>query len=388
MNMNNPCESNNTEYAFDSFYEIDFSDDILPGVEYINNLNEITLFADAVKKRADELGWSESADTLVDFVIGLCRTAGVDISRQNITNWIDGIAPSGNISGRENVYKLCFALKMDADETKKFFLEAYLERPFNYKNLHEAVYFFCLKSGRTYSDALRIIDIIEKKQHINNSEAEDATENIGKEIYLKDTEEELINYITENSSGFKINNKTATEKIKVLINKCMVLANGENGCPDSRKEIRTVDALLDAIYSYSARGTEGVDKKSGQGIRVYSSSISKSGFPKLIKRNFPQRQQIENILKGKASYEVIKKALVILNFYSFFTEAKLNGIEGGQELFFEFYDEMDSVLAECGYVGLYWRNPFDWMIGYCACAPNPVDELRALIEKYYLSSFE
>ncbi len=386
--MNNSNKANNTEYAFDSFYDLDFSNEILPGVEYINALDEITLFADALKKRATELGWAESADTLINFLIGLCKNASVDISRQNITNWVDGITPSGNSAGRENVYKLCFALKMDASETKKFFLEAFLERPFNYKNLHEAVYFFCLKSGRAYSDALRIINSIEKKPYINNPDAEDVTEIIGKEILLKDTEEELLNYITENQSGFEIHNKTATNKIKALINKCIILANEENSYSGSKKEIKSVDALLDAIYSYSARGTEGVDKKSGQGIRIYNSSISKSNFPKLIKRNFPQRQQIENILKGKASYEVIRKALVILNFYSFFTEAKLNDIEGGQELFFEFYDEMDSVLAECGYVGLYWRNPFDWMIGYCACAPNPVDELRDLIEKYYLSSFD
>lgn len=386
--MNSPYKSNNTEYAFDSFYELDFSNDILPGIEYINSLDEITLFADALKKRATELGWTESENTLINFLIGLCKDAGVNISRQNITNWIDGITPSGNATGRENVYKLCFALKMDASETKKFFFEAYLERPFNYKNLREAVYSFCLKSGKAYSDALRIINSIEKEPYINNPDAEDITENIGKEIMLKDTEEELINYITENRSGFEIQNKTATNRIKMLIDKCITLANEESSYSGNKKEIRSVDALLDTIYSYSARGTEGIDQKSGQGIRIYNSSISKSNFPKLIKRNFPQRQQIENILKAKASYEVIRKALVILNFYSFFTEAKLNDIEGGQELFFEFYDEMDSVLAECGYVGLYWRNPFDWMIGYCACAPNPVDELRDLIEKYYLSSFD
>lgn len=386
--MNSPYKPNNTEYAFDSFYELDFSNEILPGIEYINSLDEITLFADALKKRATELGWVESADTLINFLIGLCKNASVDISRQNITNWVDGITPSGNSAGRENVYKLCFALKMDASETKKFFLEAFLERPFNYKNLHEAVYFFCLKSGRTYSDALRIINSIEKMPYTNNPDAEDVTEIIGKEILLKDTEEDFINYITENQSGFEIHNKTATSKIKALIDKCIILANEESSSSSYKKEVKSVDALLDTIYSYSARGTEGVDEKSGQGIRIYNSSISKSNFPKLIKRNFPQRQQIENILKGKASFEVIRKALVILNFYSFFTEATSNDIEGGQELFFEFYDEMDSVLSECGYVGLYWRNPFDWMIGYCACAPNPVDELRDLIEKYYLSSFD
>lgn len=386
--MNNSYKSNNTEYAFDSFYDLDFLREELPGIEYINSLDEITLFSDALIKRAKELGWSESTETATNFIINLCKKAEVDISRQNIINWLEGVAPSSNMSGRENVYKLCFALKMNANETKKFFLEAYLERPFNYKSLHEAVYLFCLKSDKSYSDALRLIKEIESKTYKKNPNAESNTENIGKAILQQNTEEEFIAYIFENRSGFEVQNKTATDKIKELIDKCIALANEEIACSNNEKNIKSTDALLNTIYSYSARSTEGVDPKSGQGIRIYNLSISKSNFPKLIKRNFPQRQQIENILKGKASYEVIRKALVILNFYSFFTEAMLNNIEGGQELFFEFYDEMDSVLAECGYVGLYWRNPFDWMIGYCACAPNPVDELRNLIEKYYLSCFD
>lgn len=386
--MNNSYKSNNTEYAFDSFYDLDFLREELPGIEYINSLDDITLFSDALIKRAKELGWSESTETATNFIINLCKKAEVDISRQNIINWLEGVAPSSNMSGRENVYKLCFALKMNANETKKFFLEAYLERPFNYKSLHEAVYLFCLKSDKSYSDALRLIKEIESKTYKKNPNAESNTENIGKAILQQNTEEEFIAYIFENRSGFEVQNKTATDKIKELIDKCIALANEEIACSNNEKNIKSTDALLNTIYSYSARSTEGVDPKSGQGIRIYNLSISKSNFPKLIKRNFPQRQQIENILKGKASYEVIRKALVILNFYSFFTEAMLNNIEGGQELFFEFYDEMDSVLAECGYVGLYWRNPFDWMIGYCACAPNPVDELRNLIEKYYLSCFD
>ena len=49
------------------------------------------------------------------------------------------------------------------------------------------------------------------------------------------------------------------------------------------------------------------------------------------------------------------------------------------------YEELQTVLAECGYVQLYWRNPFDWMIGYCAMSLNPLDTLRDLIEEYYLS---
>ena len=118
---------------------------------------------------------------------------------------------------------------------------------------------------------------------------------------------------------------------------------------------------------------------------VYKKSISKSNFPELIKRNWPQREQFAQILEKKtASYDVIRRALIMLTFYDFTANATVNhALEYG--IFDEFVDEMNTVLSDCGYVQLYWRNPFDWMIGYCAISSNPLGTLRDLIEEYYLS---
>jgi hypothetical protein len=61
-------------------------------------------------------------------------------------------------------------------------------------------------------------------------------------------------------------------------------------------------------------------------------------------------------------------------------------VAGG--LFDEFVTETNTILADCGYVQLYWRNPFDWLIGYCAQSIAPLDTLREFIEEYYLSDEE
>lgn len=105
----------------------------------------------------------------------------------------------------------------------------------------------------------------------------------------------------------------------------------------------------------------------------------------MVKRNWPQREQFAQILEKKtASYDVIRRALIMLTFYDFTANATVNhALEHG--IFDEFVDEMNTVLADCGYVQLYWRNPFDWMLGYCAMSPNPLDTFRELIEEYYLS---
>jgi hypothetical protein len=312
--------------------------------------------------------------------MGLCVEAGVTLSRQTISNWISKGTPSSGDSGRENVYKLCFALKMHAVQTAEFFLKGYLERPFNYKNLHEAVFFFCMNNGFTYGDAERIINIAEEMPVTENPDAQSVTQEIGAALQTFCTEEELLGYLQDNRSGFTTQNKTATERIEHLLKKCYDLAGQLE-----QKNVSNVDELLDVIYGYNARATFGQKNAEGKSISVpvYKRSISDSDFPPLIKRNFPQRQQFEHILKHKSSYDAIRKALIMLRFYYFFAtlQCKKLPITDRHD---EFVAAMDMELEQCGYMQLYWRNPYDWMFGYLSCAEDPLGEFKGLIQTYYL----
>ena len=84
---------------------------------------------------------------------------------------------------------------LNAHQTGEFFLKAYLERPFNYKNIHEDVYYFCLNNGLSYADAKCIIDKINTIPYLHNPDALDDTEQIGKDIESIKSEEELIKYL-------------------------------------------------------------------------------------------------------------------------------------------------------------------------------------------------
>ena len=206
----------------------------------------------------------------------------------------------------------------------------------------------------------------------------------------------MIEYLVENKSGFTLSNNTAYKKIdEELLPACMKYATMEqqfltacdSGEADEEKaeKITNVDQLLSVIYGYDARAT--YEKEN-----VYKYSISDktaSKFPRLIKENFPQRQQFENISKRKASTGVVRKTLIMLYFYEFFTQAYFDNPNSmSLDLFDEFIDEMNTMLEMCGYVQLYWRNPFDWMIGYCAQEAaeggNPVYRLRDIITNLYL----
>jgi hypothetical protein len=367
-----------TEQAQNMFWT---ETDSVPGKEYIESLNTVTTFYDYVYKYAKDerngfSGSKDDADALAKFVFSLSTDEKRNVPRSSLNtvkNWLKKSPPTS--SGRENVYRLCFALGLNANETKVFFLKAYLSRPFNYKELSEAVYFFCMNNSLKYQDAERIIKKINDIPETINPDAESVTEQIGRDISEINTEDEFIKYFVDNRSGFTVKNKTAIEKVNTLIDSCKALATKECGFP-----IENIDELLSVITGYYARKNK--DKKN-----AYKFSISKSNFPKLIKENFPQRQQIENIINGEATFDVIRKTLILLNFYDFFARA-LEEEDDYRRWFDEFVDETNVVLDECGYVQLYWRHPYDWMFGFCAnmrdVGGDPLEHFRVLIEEFYL----
>ena len=383
------------------FFEYDFENQDFPGKSEMESAGAASTFSEYILLYARQCGYTKDASqtgSLASFVFEQCTAANAYISRQTLVNWLSKGLPANTAGGRENVYRLCFALQMNAQQTQEFFLKAYLERPFNYKDIHEAVYFFCLNHGCTYSDARRIISDIESMPIKENPYADNITAEIGKRLSRISSEEELLQYIADNRSGFAIQNKSATDRIKQLVISCQEIAPKEYGisCPNGEEiTVDTIDALLNVIYGYAARGT--INAKP-----AYKKSISKSRFPELIRRNWPQREQFAQILEKKtASYDVIRRALIMLDFYDFFAKAIVAEKETEEKrrktgaavyvplveygLFDEFTDEMNATLADCGYVQLYWRNPFDWMIGHCAISPDPLGTLRNLIDEYYLS---
>ena len=391
-----------TQAALDALYSLDL-DEELPGKEYIEQFETNSYFKDAVCARAKALGYDGASDEeLITFLAHCCSQAGVALSRQTITNWIQESAPTGSTVGRENVYKLCFALSMDENQTAEFFLKAFLEKPFQFKRVQECVYYYCLKNGLPYEKAEQLLAQIEQTPAPVSEFCEDNTVLIGQAISAIRNEDKLVQYITENREGFSVQNKTALEKIRELLEKCYEIATEEQkqeqqwhsdekeqkqkrSADKYSRQVKTPDALLAVIYGYAARATE--KDKDGNRYNVYKKSISKSSFPKAIKTNFPQRQQFEYILKGKGSNDAIRKALIVLDFYSFFGEAAAKKIDL-DDPFDEFTDELNLLLETCGYEQMYWRNPFDWMIGYSAFADVPLDEFRGLIDAFYLSRDE
>ena len=386
-------ESALDDLDYDLDYDLNF-----PGRKWIESLDEVKTFYEYVYFYAHKKGFEgekSDADGLAQFVFQLGNERNVTLSSLNtLKNWLKKAPPSGSQQGRENVYALCFALGLNSSKTEEFFLKAYLERPFNYKNINEAVYFFCLDNGLPYSKAEEMIQKaeemiqkIEVEPHVKSIDAEQEinTVEVGLAISEMSNEEDLIKYLVENRSAFeKTQNQTAIAKIKELYEECKELAKEYPGQLHIEGEIQNIDNLLEAITGYNARATY-------NGEKVYKTSISKSKLPAAVRKNFPQREQFKQIEKDEASFDVIRKFLIMLKFYHFFANAL---IENAEELeknsfFREFVDETNEMLAKCGYVQLYLRNPYDAVFAYCAYgAANPLDEFKDVIDEFYLSDNE
>lgn len=379
--------------------------------DYIKDLDNITVFRDEIKKNLKNAGFfgnMDSTNEIVEFLCDCCKkelhgdfenpndkSHCIKLNKKTLKKLIEyGVVTLINNLSREFMYKLCFALKMDEKSAEAFFYKGFFERPFNFKDIHEAVYYFCLKNNKSYNDALKIINEIENSTEEQNSDADELTAIIAGNIKKIKTEDELKEYIIHNKSGFTKCNNTVYSVIDDLLDKCKKLAKDEsekysteNKTSNHDDKPLSIDEMLSVIYGYDARSNYNKEKVYKNSISTNKKEISK--LPKLITRNFPQREQFNQIEHKKASDDTLKKALIMLCFYSFFTEAYLKDPNlMNSDLIDEFKTEMNGILEKCGYVQLYWRNPYDWMIGYCiqfaGDGGNPIYRLRDIISDMYL----
>ena len=321
-----------------------------------------------------------------------------------VRNWLSGTPCSP--SNRENLYNLCLALGLNLDETREFFLKNFMTIPFNYKDRVDAIYYYGLNHSMTYINIKALLD------ELNNDECLPATEDMGTEAiggFIADIEsiDKFKEYIKNNTFSQKEQNNTACENVNALITKNADYAELERCIRDDGLEAevayRFIDesgeinrsGLLKWVYGYSNQKYYSEHKQ----------NIAKSMFlPKAFTENFPKDMEMTRVLDREASSDGYRKALVIMKFYNYYayhfitfvygTDAPNNkdrkkrsyveyfnrNDEEIEEDFDDFYIETSKLLAKCGFEQMYFRNPFDWLILYCAKSTDPLTTFRALLE--------
>lgn len=361
--------------------------DELPSKEFFEEYKPAELFREGIDNRLRELGYAGSQENPKEKVAFLRaqfeKNKVAPVSNATLKNWLTrDAAPRSNQPSRENVFRLCFALEMDADQTARFMLKSYLCRPFNYKNTEEAVYFYCLSNGKGYADARRIIGLVECAGHAMLEE-DIYTKQLGEEINAIRRESDLIDYLAAYTYPKERWHYSARQRIQRLLESCKKFARKDPlndpsdwaaGVYVNEPEVTSNDRLLDIIYTFKA-----TDKVSD----VYD-------LPEALQKNWVGKQTLYRVMNGKdVSDEVYRKTLMILFFYDFYAQYCYNKTDScvpeemeDLSLYAEFERGMDELLESCGYVRSYKRNPFDWLIFFCAAAPDPIGRFRDLIDNY------
>ena len=345
----------------------------------INEINSANLFKNGLIKRILELGYQgkkEDLSAVCNFICTKFKKNNITIeangkpcTRAYVNSWLRN-SPEDFGESRNHIYKLCFALEMNADQTGEFFLKRYLCRPYNFKNSDECVYYFCLNTGRSYNEAIKLINKVEDLPN-EKSTANVETRLMEFDISEIETEEDFLFYMLTHRYDKKEQHQTIKKEIASLYEDCKKLSG--------ITKTRANSALLRKILGYDER-----DYESGFSM--------KAKMPDAVKLNFPKLVSFSQIKNNSASDDTYKKMLILLFFYKFYTSLKNNVIKNGTSEyeidlsgnFDEFEVMIDQLLDKCGYVQIYHRNPYDAFILSCAKQEDPLEFFKGMIDKYYL----
>lgn len=364
----------------------------------------------------------DSTDVLAkaQFLQKKFKSANIKLPR-DFKEWF---VPNKKVS-RKTAFQICFALGLDVDETNDFFRCVQFERSFDCHTISEAVYYFCMRNGLSYTEAQEIIDHIpvpQKVKTIPNCEIL-YTRTIIEYINGIDDKERLIQYIIDNINDFQYNNVTAIKYIQELwseISKTDGLAAQEGTIIDRtynrfedkhRKgmtDTRATEIIAEEIcqqeqevkpYDYVVAGSDASTwiifsqiiglanyQESEYSIkhdRSLSSVLSENKLmPLKADYCFPSRQNIDKLIRGNlvGDDEIIRKMLIFLVFYSHWAKLIINQNDAFYLAKFSDAERclytINKRLLDAGYPELYAGNPYDWLFKWALNDENPLIAFR------------
>mgnify|MGYP003289492044 CR=1 FL=1 len=376
-----------------------------------------------------------------DYLFKKMKELPCNISKSTIKAWISGTQrPKVEPSSRERMYQICFALQLSYENVKWFFHHVYLDRCFNCHTIKEAVYSYCFQHNLTYATALQLIQTVSEapEQTTPIEKIPNYTKFVQEQISSFQSEEELLYFLITNKHNFHAWNQTALSHIYTLIEE--ITGSKDNKQPieelkKTRKDLLRYKLRKDKFHSetafqhlnkieeekYQASGLllreickDAKEKPTanetfGENIletlkskNTYSidfvlqyllgTSIGiqkKKNIPNSIRVNFPSKKTFSDILdtekaKTSESYDAIRKALILLKFYTFWCGVKLQDPRykgySPEQLSNSYQEETSFLLFQCGYEDLYAGNPYDGIfLVFSKNKISPLDFCREFI---------
>lgn len=335
-------------------------DDVLSGIEQAIALDERPIFIEGVSERLNELDIHCMVDDTKLMLDEIKKRFRVILGKEcprAVQNWIRGTTPG--LTNRENNYDLCWALEMDFRQTAVFFQKHFLTQPFNCKSRIDAVNLYCLYHSRPYSTVMDMLEVSEKFPL--QEQAHTATSQIFSSILKINDDESFLKYAAShcysNEQQFQLARNIINDEIELV--------------KESIKRFKTKDVLSEERLNSMT-----VTELLGYNYQLDGSSKAKQKLPKRFTESLPNDVTLGKMIKGDVvSYESLRKTLMLLRFYNFYSEATNDDREIIAQNLLDFCDELNNTLNSCGFAQLYMRHPFDCLLMYCANSFDPIDAL-------------
>ena len=349
----------------------DYNEDYSSLIDKLNSENTFRTFGDGLlfflQKRNSEL----TAKTAIKYIEKVCQETGVstkDIASANtLTNWFKGgPRPKKGEDSRRSMFALAFALQLTPNETAELFHKVYLDRAFDYRNVNEVIYYFCMSNKKSWNDATRLISSI-KESNIRADDNTVYTSQIKTDVETLQDETALVEYIFRHGHNLAMKNVMATETMKKLLTDANGKANKESELEEYTDRFRGYDKTsnnftYEVITSLCVSGDKGT-----------KTLFKNARLPKEIKSRFPEAVTLS---KKDPTYEELRKLIILLFSYCYWYDVQ----QANEVIELDDYiEEINVHLNESGFSLMYYGNPYDWMFLFCALSERPLDTFRGLL---------
>ena len=342
------------------------------GLEFLNRKDGFRSFGDGLLAVISGKYPDVNINNVIANIKDYAKSNGVplkEIAAENtLTNWFKkDKRPKKGEASRRSMFALAFAMSFSLAETKYLFENVYLDRAFDYRKEEELIFYFCLRNGKTWTEAKALI---EKANNLTKQYDDKTilTLEIQGELKAINDEESLLSYIATHGHNFAKNNVNAKKVFAELLSlaKRVALTEVKKMHKDLTKGKWNPEEEISNNFLFEIITDQKASSESGT-----KTIFKNADLPQEITNRFPEAGTFS---KTDMTYEEIRKTIILLHFYNYCIN---NWNETDYD---EFVVEMNNILNDCCLAELYPGNPFDWLFLYSMTYEDyPLDVFRGVI---------
>ena len=307
-----------------------------------------------------------------------------DMSRHFIEKRVDGWLnhPECETLKTSEAIEVCFIFKLTIEEADSF-VALVTEEGLHWRNPREIVYIFALKQGMDFLEAEKLNE--EMKEYVSGVQEGKAlsqdsfTPVIRTEVSALGTKEELADFLAGAAARLGQYHNNAYQ---LFMDMMELLENprpeeGEAAAGIFEPEKLTIrDIVREYLYGENVLyAREMAHTSPNRWISLpEEEKIVLTRIQEKISGGWPDEEALSKMKSREM--DVTRKVLILL----FLATDQGAGWEDEyetdvslEEIFEDLYQRLNDMLAQCGFMTLDPRSPFDWVILYCICVEDMFD---------------